>query len=381
VDVLKTAIRPVVVIGAAANRQTAIRAIRDFVEETNIYWCSTQMGKGIIDERHRSFLGCAALSDKDFVHGALDYADVILMLGHDETEKPPFIMRAGSKRKVIHISFNPVIVDNVYWPGIQVVGDIANAVWQIHEALRSDKKTWDQPFFRRYKELTDPFMLEGTDDKSYPMNVCRVVADIRKALPDDGIISLDNGLYKVVVARLFKAFGPNTVLLDNALATMGAGIPNAIACKLLYPDKAVVSISGDGGSLMNMPELATCAQYGINVVHIVLNDNAFGMIKWKQGTGGFPVYGLDLQNPDFVKLAEAYGAHGHRVEKTEDFVPLLKRCIESKGTHVIEVPHSYDCMSAQLKEIPAKIEKVQAQVESELGECFKECSIGGQHSV
>ena len=213
------------------------------------------------------------------------------------------------------------------------------------------------------------------DDKSFPMNVSRVVADIRKALPDDGIISLDNGLYKIVVARLFKAFGPNTVLLDNALATMGAGIPNAMACKFLYPDRAVVSISGDGGSLMNMPELATCVQYNLNIVHIILNDNAFGMIKWKQDTGGFSDYGLDLVNPDFVKLAEAYGAHGHRIGKTEDLVPMLKKCIESEGTHVIEVPHSYDWMSAQLKEIPADIAKVQKQIKDELGECFKECCI------
>jgi len=183
------------------------------------------MGKGVIDERHPRFLGCAALSDKDYVHGALDMVDVIVMVGHDESEKPPFVMSPGGCRKVISLSFNPVVVDNVYWPTIQVVGDIANAVWQIHEKLRdSGKVNWkDDPCLHRYKELTDNLMVQGMNDDAYPMNICRVVNDLRKVLPEDAIASLDNGLYKVCSARLFKAYQPNTVLLDNALATMGAG--------------------------------------------------------------------------------------------------------------------------------------------------------------
>ena len=196
-----------------------------------------------------------------------------MICGHDESEKPPIIMTPDGKRKVIHVSFSPCNVDNVYSPTLQVVGDVANAVWQIHEKLKASNKKWDMPLMKRYKELTDPLLRNGMDDGAFPMNICRVVSDIRKVLPEDGILSLDNGLYKVVFARLFQAYLPNTVLLDNALATMGAGVPNAIAAKFVFPDRKVVSISGDGGFAMNQPELTTCIQYKLNVVHIVLNDN------------------------------------------------------------------------------------------------------------
>lgn len=307
---LMEAKRPVVIIGAAANRQRAVNALRSFVEETGIYWCATQMGKGILDERQRQCLGVTALSSKDFCknreyrccwsccaynlfkfrsaachivlltndsavigHYAIDFSDVILICGHDESEKPPIIMTPDGKRKVIHVSFSPCNVDNVYSPTLQVVGDVANAVWQIHEKLKANNKQWDMPLMKRYKELTDPLLRNGMDDGAFPMNITRVVSDIRNVLPQDGILSLDNGLYKVVFARLFQAYQPNTVLLDNALATMGAGVPNAIAAKFVFPDRKVVSISGDGGFAMNQPELTTCVQYKLNVVHIVLNDN------------------------------------------------------------------------------------------------------------
>ena len=260
VSLLKEAQRPIVLMGAAANRQRAIRALRNFVQETGMYWACTQMGKGVLDERHEQFLGCCALSDKDFCHGAMDYSDVIILIGHDESEKPPLFMRPGQRRKVIHLAFTPATVDNVYSPTLQVIGDVANAVWQIHQQLTEQGISWKnkQPVFQRYKELADAKLQQGLDDDSFPLNITRVCADLRRVLPEDGILSLDNGLYKVILARLFQAYQPNTVLLDNALATMGAGIPNAIACKFLYPDRKVISISGDGGAQMNLPVCTFC---------------------------------------------------------------------------------------------------------------------------
>jgi acetolactate synthase-1/2/3 large subunit len=254
-----------------------------------------------------------------------------------------------------------------------------NRVWQIHEKIRENKQTWNnQGCFRRYKELTDKLILQGQDDDAFPMNVARVVSDLRKIIPDNGILSLDNGLYKVVTARLYKAHEPNTVLLDNALASMGAGIPDAIGCKFLYPDRPVVSLSGDGGAQMNLAELGTCMQYKLNIVHVILNDNAFGMIKWKQEDYGFQDFGLDLQNPDFAALARSYGASGHRVTEAKEFAPLLQQCLDAKGTHVIEVPFSYEWMAAQLKEIPGDIKRVTKQVEDEFGECYIECCLGSE---
>jgi len=146
---------------------------------------------------------------------------------------------------------------------------------------------------------------------------------------------------------------------------------------MLYPERKVVSLSGDGGAQMNLPELATCIQYNLHMVHVILNDNAFGMIKWKQGVANFEEWGLDLQNPDFVALAKSYGAEGYHISSANEFAPLLQQCLEKEGVHVIEVPFSYDWMAAQLKQIPDDIARVTKQVEDELGEkCYFECSFG-----
>jgi acetolactate synthase-1/2/3 large subunit len=122
---------------------------------------------------------------------------------------------------------------------------------------------------------------------------------------------------------------------------MGAGLPSAMAAKLVHPGRKVMAIAGDGGFMMNSQELETAVRLGLDLVVLILLDNAYGMIKWKQAGAGFPEYGLDYGNPDFVKYAESYGAHGHRVEATEQLPSLLKKCIESSGVHILEVPVDY----------------------------------------
>lgn len=160
-------------------------------------------------------------------------------------------------------------------------------------------------------------------------------------MPSNGIIALDNGVYKIWFARNYKAHQPNTVLLDNALATMGAGLPSAMLAKMVYPDRRVMAICGDGGFMMNSQELETAVRLKLDLVVLIINDNAYGMIKWKQANMDFDDFGLDLGNPDFVKYAESYGAHGHRVEKNTSVAQLLEQCLESPGVHLIEVPIDY----------------------------------------
>ena len=355
VEVIKNAKLPLLMIGAGANRQRSVRALRQFVDDTGIPFFSTQMGKGVIDERHPLYLGCAALSSKDYLHVAIDMADLIINVGHDTMEKPPFLMdakRGKNARKVIHINFYPALVDNVYFPQVEVVGDIANAIWEIKESLWSSKIKFEVPVFKYLKEQIDSLMEAGTSDDTYPMNIARVVKDLRSVMPDTGIVSLDNGYYKIWFARLYQAFHQNTILLDNALATMGAGLPNAIAASMLYPDRKIVAVAGDGGFMMNSAEIMTAVQYKVNLTLLVLNDNAYGMIEWKQNNMGFDKWGLGLQNPDFVAHAKAFGAKAHRVSSAEDFKQKVQQCMDLGGVHVIEVPISYDWATEELKKIP-----------------------------
>ncbi len=339
IEMIEAAKSPLILIGAAANRKLTSKMLREFIDKTGIPFFTTQMGKGVVDERDPLFLGNAALSANDFVHRAIDAADLIINVGHDVVEKPPFFM-GDDGRKVIHINFISAKVDPVYFPQLEVVGDIANTIWQLKERV-TVQSTWDFTRFNTVREHVEASILEGTEDDRFPVYPQRVVADVRKVMPSDGIIALDNGVYKLWFARNYKAHKPNTVLLDNALASMGAGLPSAMAARLVFPDKKVLAICGDGGFMMNSQELETAVRLKMDLVVLILRDDAYGMIKWKQANMDFPNYGLDYGNPDFVKYAESYGAYGHRVDSAATLAPLIEKCLNSPGVHVIDAQVDY----------------------------------------
>lgn len=343
---------PLLLIGAGANRKRTSHALTEFVETTGIPFFDTQMGKGVIDERHPLFLGTAALSANDFLHNAIDHADLIINVGHDVIEKPPFFMEEG-KQKVIHINFFPAEVDDVYFPQLNVVGDIAHSIHHLTE-LVDPMKSWDFSYFMRVKTEVDSHLSKYFEDTRFPMLPQRLVHNMRKRLSEDSIVTLDNGVYKIWFARNFACYQPNTLLLDNALATMGAGLPSGMASKLIYPNKKVVSVCGDGGFMMNSQELETAVRNKLNIIVIILNDSSYGMIKWKQEGIGFKDFGLDYKNPDFVKYAESYGAVGHRPTSDKDFNSIFEKCLETDGVHVIDLAVDYSLnhsiLNVKLKE-------------------------------
>ncbi len=339
VEMIEKAKNPLLLIGAGSNRKMPARMLRAFVDKTQMPFISTQMGKGVLDERDPLFLGNAALSANDFLHRAIAKADLIINVGHDDIEKPPFIMEQDSFQ-VIHINFLTAEVDPVYFPQLEVIGDIANSIWQINERIMP-QGSWDFSYSLKVKKAVDAHLLEGADDPRFPMLPQRFVADVREAMPSNGIIALDNGVYKIWFARNYKAHEANTVLLDNALATMGAGLPSAMGAHMVFPKRKVMAICGDGGFMMNAQELETAVRLKMNLICLILLDNSYGMIRWKQANLGFEDFGLEYGNPDFVKFAECHGANGYRVEKTEDFVPLLKKCNDTPGVHIVELPVDY----------------------------------------
>ena len=339
VEMIEKAKNPLLLIGAGSNRKMPARMLRAFVDKTQMPFISTQMGKGVLDERDPLFLGNAALSANDFLHRAIAKADLIINVGHDDIEKPPFIMEQDSFQ-VIHINFLTAEVDPVYFPQLEVIGDIANSIWQISEQIMP-QGSWDFSYSLKVKKAVDAHLLEGADDPRFPMLPQRFVADVREAMPSNGIIALDNGVYKIWFARNYKAHEANTVLLDNALATMGAGLPSAMGAHMVFPKRKVMAICGDGGFMMNAQELETAVRLKMNLICLILLDNSYGMIRWKQANLGFEDFGLEYGNPDFVKFAECHGANGYRVEKTEDFVPLLKKCNDTPGVHIVELPVDY----------------------------------------
>jgi len=339
VEMIQQAKHPLLLIGAGANRKRIEAALCHFVDKTGIPFFNTQMGKGVVGGYHPLYLGTAALSSGDYLHCAIDQADLVVNAGHDVVEKPPFFMEHGGKQ-VIHINFNPAEVDDVYFPQLEVIGDIATTFVRLAEKL-GPIESHDFSYFQRVREHVQAHMKQGVDDSRFPVIPQRLVADVRKVMPDDGIIALDNGIYKIWFARNYPTPKSNTVLLDNALATMGAGLPSAMMAAILYPERYVMAVCGDGGFMMNSQEMETAVRLKLNLVVLILRDDSYGMIRWKQTANELPDWGLEFGNPDFVEYAHSYGAQGHRIHEAEGFLPLLQNCYNKGGVHLIEVPVDY----------------------------------------
>jgi len=339
VEAIINAKRPLLMCGAGANRKLSSKMLRRFINQTGIPFFTTQMGKGVVGEPNDSWMGTAALSDGDYIHRLIEHSDCIINVGHDVVEKPPFFMQQG-RRTVIHVNFFTAEVDPVYFPQIEVTGDIANAIWQFCERIEPQDH-WDFTMAKKVRAALFEDLDSGRDITDFPIHPRRLVHVVRDAIPEDGIVSLDNGLYKVWFARNYRAVRTNTLLLDNALATMGAGLPVAIGAKLDFPERKVLAICGDGGFMMNSQELETAVRLQLDLVVLIVRDDAYGMIRWKQADMGLPDYGLQFGNPDFVRYAEAYGAHGHRADSVASLEDLLDQALNGPGVHVIDCPIDY----------------------------------------
>lgn len=339
IKMIEEAKRPLVVVASGANRKLIRKQLLNFLDKTGIPFVTTQMGKGVENENSKLYIGTTALSGGDYVHKALEYADTIIMLGHDISEKPPTIL-TPERHKVIHINFTPADIDDVYVPTYEIVGDVSHTLWAIAENIKV-QSTWDFEYFFKIKEKLNNAILEHSNANTFPMLPSRLVKDVEEVVAEYGILSLDNGMYKIWFARNYKAQDQNSILLDNALATMGAGLPSGIASKMIFPDKKVLVVAGDGGIMMNIAELETACRLGLDLVVLVLNDSGYGMISWKQKAMKMEEFGLKFGNPDFVALAQSFGAKGHRVEKVEDLKNILITAFNDKGVHVIDCPVDY----------------------------------------
>ena len=330
--------RPLVMLGAAASRPRSTAGLGGFVLRTGIPFFTTQMGKGTVAGGSKQYIGTTALSERDYVHEAIDKADLIIAVGHDTIEKPPFIM--GPKGpKVIHVGYTPANVEEVYFPHAEVVGDVGPSLELLADRVEGKVKNAAALLPLREKILSR--ITDRNDEERFPPTPQRIVRDVRQVIPSDGIVALDNGMYKIWFARNYRTYVANTLLLDNALATMGAGLPSAMMAKLLYPERRVMAVCGDGGFMMNSQELETAVRLKLDLVVLILDDSAYGMIRWKQAVDKFPDWGLTFGNPDFVQYAEAYGAKGSRVNATEDLVPTLEGAFRQGGVHLVAVPIDY----------------------------------------
>lgn len=341
VEILENSKSPVILVWAWANRKRISKYLTEFIKKYNFPYFTSQMWKWVVSWQTDNYLWTAALTSWDYIHDVLEEADLIVSVWYDTVEKPVSIIKK-SKTKLIHIDFTPSTIDLVYHPDIEVIWDIWNTFWRLCE-IDIDVSKWD--FNKIYEKsniakqkIIDNISLEDWNDVMMPR---KLVKDLRDALDVDDILTLDNWLYKLWIARNYPAKKPNTILLDNALATMWAWLASAMEAKRLNPDKKVVCVTWDWWFVMNLWDLETAVRLWIDLVVIILNNNNYWMIRWKQESAWFDNFWLWFKNPDFVKLAESFWAKWYRVKNKNDFVPTLKQSLNSKWINLIDLDFEY----------------------------------------
>ncbi|HUU50893.1 MAG TPA: acetolactate synthase large subunit [Nitrospinota bacterium] len=338
IELLKESKKPLIIAGNGAIRKLASKHLTKFVLKHNIPVACTFMGKGAISDKMEQSLLSIGLGYKDYVIEAVENADLILAVGYDIAEFEPEKWNPKGEKKIVHIDFIPAEVYTHYNPEVEVVSDISGALWElnsklINEELKIDTE-WYKPIRIRILEDIKSYELNNTDTFTIPgtLNI------IREILDDCGLMISDVGSHKIWIARNFPTYCPNGCIMSNGLASMGSAIPGAIAASLIDPERQVVAAMGDGGFLMNSQELETAKRLGVSFTAVILNDNDYGLISWKQSITRGRSIGTKIHNPDFKAYAESFGIKGYCPKNLAELKDQLQIAITSKELCVVEVP-------------------------------------------
>ncbi len=350
-DIIGNAEDPVILAGNGVLRTRSAKALRQFVHSTGIPVATTFMGKGAIDGTDPRALGTVGLQAGDYALAGFDQADVVIAVGYDLVEHSPKHWNPARDKRIVYIDTLPAEIDEYFIPETELVGDIYHVLTRLAEECR-------QLDYRgggtRLRELVQSTFEEAKGDASFPAQPPRALYEVRELLGSTDILVSDVGLHKLWIGRIFPAHEPNTVLIANGLAGMGFALPAGIAAKLVHPERKVVTISGDGGFLMNCQELETAIRLGTPTVNIVWTNKAYGSIAWKQQKKFGRTAGTDFDNPDFVGLAESFGMPAWRCESIDDLSKYLKEALDQSKPSLIELPIDYSMDVAISKELGAE---------------------------
>jgi len=340
---IKNARRPVILAGNGCIRRRASKQLRRFCERTGIGVISTFMAKGCVDRDAEYCLYTVGLGAKDLVAHALDAADLVITIGYDMVEYHPRLWNPGADKTILHIDFLPAEVDANYHPALEIVSDLAHALWGLNERLDAhgalDFDLAQQRAVRR--DMAADFAEHADDDTEGVIKPQKAIWDARQVMGREDILLSDVGAHKMWIARHYHCHEPNTCLIPNGFCSMGFALPGAIAASLIYPERRILAICGDGGFLMNVQEMETARRLGVNPVVMVWEDGGYGLISWKQDNEFGRHTELGFSNPDWLKLAESFGWNGHRVERSRALVNTLEAAFREPGPSLVVVPIDY----------------------------------------
>ena len=329
---------PVILAGHGVVRKAAGDQLQKFAELFCIPIVTTFMGKGGITAESYCCIGTLGLANDRQISDVFSKSDLIIAVGYDLVEYAPKNWNPKLDKKIIHIDFTTSEVDLHYVPEIEIISDIRETL-ELLEGMSSTNKKSECVIAMR-KDFTDGFEREGTVD-SWPPRPPRVIYGIRKVLGASDILVSDVGTCKFWAAKFYPVYRNNTFILSNGFASMGFSLPSAIVAKLIYPERNVVALCGDGGFMMNLQDLETACRLKLNIVVVVFNDNAYNLIKWKSENKFGTSFGVNFSNPDFVGLAESFGAVGIKLKSSEEFENVLRDALSKTVPVIIDVAIDY----------------------------------------
>ena len=336
---------PIILIGNGCIRKNASASLRKFVERTGIYSINTFMAKGVISDKSESHLQTIGIKEADYALTALKKADLVIAIGYDLVEYSPKNWNGKLEKSIIHIDFTNAEVDTYYPPTIEIAADIEYTIKAILGELEKEKRNnpnlegfphkENPDLFRKIKKEVTWRIERFRNDFSYPIKPEKLITDVRNILDEDDIVISDVGAHKLWIAKVYNTYIPNTCLITNGFCSMGFALPGAISAQLVKPKQKVVAMCGDGSFLMNVQEIETAVRLNLPIITVVWCDYDFGIISLKQSMEfGRSVY-TKFNNPDFVKLAESFGAIGYRANNTEEFSKILEEAKNSTSVPVI----------------------------------------------
>ncbi len=336
-ELISKARNPIILAGNGVIRGRAWKQLAEFAEALRIPVANTFMAKGVIPFKHPMALGSAGLQANDYVSCGFSRADVIICIGYDLVEYHPYLWHPTKDRIIVHIDSSPAEVDAYYNIEVGVVGDIKHSLIQISKVASPSTGN----AMRALREALIDDMNQHKDDPSLPVKPQKIIWDLRTAMDLEGIALSDVGAHKMWMSRMFRCEYPNTCIISNGFASMGIALPGAIGAKLAFPDRQVVAVTGDAGFMMNVQEIETAMRYKTPIVILIWSDSAYGLIEWKQMAQFGRKSHVDFNNPDFVKLAESFGAKGYRIEKGQELLPTLQEALQNDVVSVIDCPVDY----------------------------------------
>jgi acetolactate synthase I/II/III large subunit len=350
--VLKDAERPMMLVGNGVARRHAEEAVRTCAETLQIPVLHTFMGKGIMPDSHALSLYTIGMPVRDYAAAVMEKADVVIAVGYDLVEYAPCFWNPNKEKRIIHVDVSPAEVDAHYQVEVGILGDVAQSLEALTKAFVPFSAGWS---VRARETVFNGLEKEHALPPTWPLRPQQVVRDLRRALAPEDIVICDVGAHKLWMARMFPCEEPNTCLISNGFASMGMALPGAVAAQLLYPSRRVVVVTGDGGFLMNSPELETLVRLQLPVVILIWRDNGYGVIRWKQMREFGRTSSVDFGNPDFATFAKAFGADGLKIEGPSELLPALTQALGSGRPTIIDCPVDYEenlRLSDYLTQIP-----------------------------